>query len=307
MPLTTAPAEQKSKIGLDNLYFALVTQDDGAAYVAGVPEYLAPAATASMDPQSSFNIQYADNQPYEIMTAEAETKVVLEVTGLGLLQLATIIGRTFDSVTGRMYDNGGVPPYVAIGFRSLKSNGNFRYFWLLKGKFTMPNEAIETLADKPAPKTLKLDFTAIRTTFKYTLPGAITDSVKRVIGDTDTAAFTAGATWFSQVQTPTTTVPSVLSLTAPVPANAATAIAITQVCTLTFNNALAAGEEFDCMLINNTTHATIAGVNTIDTARKVVTVVHTANLPAATNISMAYTVKDIYNQTLIGATSFATA
>jgi hypothetical protein len=166
---------------------------------------------------------------------------------------------------------------------------------------------VETLADKPSPKTMKIEVTAIRTNFRFSLPNSVTDSVKRVIGDDDTASFTAGATWFSQVQTPASTVPSALSMTTPVPANAATAQAITVTCTLTFNNALAAGEEFDCMLINNTSHAIIPGVNTIDATRKIVTVAHTSNLPAATNISMAYTVKDIYGQSLIGATSFATA
>jgi len=306
-PLTYAPTEQRSKIGLDQLQFALVTQDDNTAYVAGTPEYLAPSAVATMEPQSTFNIQYADNQPYEVMTAEAESKISLEVTGLSLLQLATITGRSFDVTTGRMYDNGSVPPYIALGFRSMKSNGHYRYFWLLKGKFSMPKEEVTTLADKPDPKTLKLDFTAIRTMFKFGLPNSVTDSVKRVIGDDDTASFTAGATWFSQVQTPATTVPSALSMTAAVPTNGATAQAITVTVTLTFNNALAAGEEFDCMMINNTSHAVIAGVNTIDTTRKIVTVVHSANLPAATNITILYSVKDIYGQSLSGTSSFTTA
>ena len=65
-------------------------------------------------------------------------------------------------------------------------------------------------------------------------------------------------------------------MSAAVPTNGATSQATSVVCTLTFNNALAAGEDFDRVLINNTTHAQIAGTNTIDTTRKIVTVVHTA-------------------------------
>ncbi len=306
MPITYAPAEQKSKIGLDSLYFCLVTQDDITAYVAATPEYLAPSATASMEPQNNFEIQYADNQPYEVMTAEAETKILLEVTGLSLAQLAVIIGRTFDVSTGRMYDNGGVPPYVALGFRALKSNGHYRYYWFLKGKFAMPKEEVETLAAKPSPKTLKIDFTAIRTVYKYSLPGSITDSVKRVVGDDDTTNFTVAATWFSQVQTPTTTAPPSLTVT-PVPANGATAQAVTVTCTLTFSNALQTGQEFNAELINNSTHVVIAGTNTIDGTRKIVTVGHTANLPAATNITMAYSCRDIFGQLLTGVSSFTTS
>jgi phi13 family phage major tail protein len=304
-PLTYAPAEQKSKIGLDSLYFALVTQDDNTAYVAGTPEYLAPSATASMEPQSTFSIQYADNQPYEVMAAEAETKITLEVTGLSLLQLATIIGRSFDAATGRMYDNGSIPPYIALGFRTLKSNGHYRYFWILKGKFSMPKEDVATLADKPDPKSLQIIFTAIRTTWKFSLPNSVTDSVKRVIGDDDTANFTVAATWFSQVQTPTSTAPGALTVT-PDPTNGASAVAVSKVCTLTFSNALNIGEEFNCVLVNNATHVVIAGTNTIDATRKIVTVGHTAALPSTVSITMNYAVRDIFNQLLSGVSSFTT-
>jgi hypothetical protein len=78
------------------------------------------------------------------------------------------------------------------------------------------------------------------------------------------------------------------------------------VCTLTFSNALAVGQEFNCELINNTSHAVIAGTNTIDATRKIVTVVHTANLPSATNITMAFAVRDIFNQLKSGVSSFTT-
>ena len=74
-----------------------------------------------------------------------------------------------------MYDNGGYPPFVALGFRAMKSNGHYRYYWFLKGKFNMPKEEATTTADKPTPKTVSLDFSALRTIFKYSLPGSITD------------------------------------------------------------------------------------------------------------------------------------
>jgi hypothetical protein len=40
-----------------------------------------------------------------------------------------------------------VPPWVAIGFRTLKSNGTYRYVWLYKGKFVDPEEKSETKGD----------------------------------------------------------------------------------------------------------------------------------------------------------------
>ena len=125
-PIVQNTNEQKSKIGLDSLYIAAVTQDDTTAYVTDIAQYLSPAALATQEPVGSFNIQYADNQPFDVMTAEAETKISLSVTGISLAMLAFITGRTFDATTGRMYDNGGVAPYFALGFRTLKSNGKYR-------------------------------------------------------------------------------------------------------------------------------------------------------------------------------------
>jgi phi13 family phage major tail protein len=298
--------EYKSKIGLDSLYIAVLTQDDASGYVAGTPVWFAPAAEASQAPVTAIDMQYADNQPYDVLTAEAETKITLKVTNLDLATLALITGRVFDVASGRMYDNGGIPPDCALLCRAKKSNGKYRYYSFLHGKFSMPKEDVATQAAKPDPKQLELEFTAIRTVYKFVM-GAVTDSVKRLIGDDDTVNFVAGSTWFTQVQTPTTTVPSALSMTASVPANSASAVVITQVCTLTFNNALQVGEEFDCMIINSTTGAVIAGVNTIDGTRKIVTVAHTASLAAATLHRMIYTVKDVFGQVVVGTTSFTTA
>jgi methionine-rich copper-binding protein CopC len=217
-----------------------------------------------------------------------------------------ITGRVFDSASGRIYDNGGIPPDCAFLFRSKKSNGKYRYYSFLHGKFSMPKEDSTTLADKPDPKDLELEFTAIRTIYKFTM-GAVTDSVKRLIGDDDTVNFTAGSTWFTQVQTPTTTVPSALSLSTSSPANSATAVAVSATLTLTFNNALAAGEEVDAVLINSSTGAVIAGTNSIDTTRKILTVGHTANLTAATLHRIVYTVRDVFGQVTNGVVSFTTA
>ena len=182
--------EYKSKIGLDSLYIAEVTADSASAYTSGTPQWLAPAAEASQEPSTSFAIQYADDQPYDVATAEGETKISLKVTGLDLETLALITGKVFDDTTGRMYDNGGVAPFMALGFRSMKSSGTYRYYWFLKGKFDMPKEATATLADKPDPKTLDLTYTAIRTVYQFDRC-RYHDSVKRVMGDDDTAAFSA--------------------------------------------------------------------------------------------------------------------
>jgi phi13 family phage major tail protein len=287
------------------LYIAEVTQDDASAYVADTPEYLAPAAQASQEPSSSFEIQYADDQPYDVMTAEGETKISLSVTGIPLEMLAKITGKEFDSTTGRMYDNGGTAPYIALSFRSLKSNGSYRYYQYLKGKFDMPKEDTATRAESPEPKTMELVFTAIRTVYEFDL-GDINDKVKRIVGDDDTTNF-SGTSWFSQVQTPAVSAPSALALSSADPADAETDVAVTKTCTLTFNNALVNSAPNGVTLLKASDGSVIAGAKSLDATKKIISVDPTASLSASTDYILVYAVTDIYGQTLNGAVNFVTA
>jgi len=297
--------EYKSKIGLDSLYVAEVLVDSAATFTADTPAWLAPAAEASQEPATSFQIQYADDQPYDVATAEGESKIGLKITGLDLEMLAQITGKVFDPTTGRMYDNGGSAPFMALGFRSLKSNGGYRYYWFLKGKFDMPKEAIATLADKPDPKTLDLTYTAIRTVHKWSLGGGVTDSVKRVVGDTDTDAFSATG-WFTQVQVPGVATPSALALSSSVPTDGASNISITANQTLTFNNALPSDAVNHVMLILASDASQIAGTVTLDATKKIITIDPTSSLANSTAYIITYAVTDIYGSNLKGAVNFTT-
>lgn len=303
--MTVNAGEYKSKIGLDSLYVAAVSQDDAAGYAAGTPAYLAPAAEASQEPTSDFSIQFADNQPYDVMSSEGETKISLTVTGMGLEMLAAITGRVFDSTTGRMYDNGGVPPDYALSFRALKSNGKYRYYQFLKGKFSMPKEELVTKADKAEPKTLQLEFTAIRTIHKFVLSGTVTDSVKRVVGDEDTDSF-SGTNWFAQVQVPAVASVSALALSTSTPADGASGVSKTADQTLTFNNALVAGAVNGVVLLGAAS-AVVSAAVTLDATKKIVTINPAAALDGSTAHQLVYAVTDIYGQTLQGVVDFTTA
>jgi phi13 family phage major tail protein len=298
--------EYKSTVGLDSLYVALVTADSAAAYTAGTPQYLAPAAKASQKVTSSQETQYADDQPYDVLTAEGPTDIEMEITGLDPQTEALILGKTFDATTGRMYDYGGTPPDVALSFRSMKSNGKYRYYQYLKGKFSPPDEETETKGEKPSPKTLKLNFKAVPTIYKFTVSAGVTKTVKRVKGDEDTTNFSA-TNFFASVQVPAVAAVSALALSSSDPVGGATGVAINKVLTLTFNNALPAGAINNVELINSATGAVIAGTNSLDTTRKVMTVGHTAALTASSTVyRIVYGVVDIYGQALSGTVTFTT-
>jgi phi13 family phage major tail protein len=301
--MTINADEYKSVIGLDQIYFALVTADTAAAYTAGTPAVLAPAAEISMKPVSSQETQYADNQAYDVFASEAETDMEITLTGVPSATISTLLGSTLDVASGRVYDNGGTPPYCALGFRAMKSNGKYRYYWFQKVRFSPPEEGAVTKADKATPKTIKLACKAIKTVYKWNL-GSVTDSIKRLFGDEDTTNFSA-TSWFSQVQVPSISAPSALALSTSDPADGASGVLTSKIITLTFNNALTADA------IYNVTIATAAGVlkactSVLDATLKIMTITPTTALAGGTTYLISMGVTDIYGQSLLKVNDFAT-
>ncbi len=305
MPVTATSGEYKSRVGLDSLYIAQVA-DSSSGYTADTPEMLAPAADAVVEPSTASETQYADDGAFDVVTSEGATKVTLTVTGVPLEMLAKLTGKRFDSTSGRLYDYGGTPPDIALSFRSRKSNGKFRYYQFLKGKFEVPKEEFATRGEKAEVKTVKLVYTAMRTMYKFSLGGGITDATKSVVGDEDTLNF-SGTTWFAAVQTPAVASYSALALSSSTPADAATGVSVSANQTLTFNNALNADALTNVTLIKASDGVVITSVMTIDSARKVITIDPAAPLTAATAYIIVYLVKDVYGQTLAGAVNFTTA
>ena len=286
---------QKSYVGVDNLYYALVTQDDANGYVAGTPAYLAPLMTVSVKPKTNSKVQYADNQPFDSMSSEGESEADVEITGLPSDLQATLLGKVWDNTNGRMYDNGGTPPYVALGYRAKKSGGGYKYYWYLKCQFSPFDEEAGTETDTPDPKSTKLKLRALRTVKTFQLSASITDTVKRLVGDDSHSGF-SGTTWFNSVQVPTYSAPSALSCT-PSPVDGATGVAVSVAPTLTFNNQLVTGTLGVTLTKND--GVVVSTTITINTALKVITITPGANLTAAAKYLITLSgVRDIFGQTL---------
>lgn len=289
----------KSVLGVDSLYYALVTGDDSSAYAAGTPAVLAPLASISFKPKTGQKTQYFDNKAMESLFSEGESEAEIEIQGLPLDKKAILLGKTFDAVNKRMYEDGGIPPYIALGYRALKTDGSYKYYWYLKCVFAPPDEEASTKTDAPDPKNTKMKLTALYTEFEFDVDGANNRSVKKVEGDSSITGFSA-TTWFAAVQVPAPGTPSAVTCT-PSPADAATGVAVAADITLTFNNALASNAENGIVL------TTVAGVikacaRTIDAARKVVTLNPSTNMAGATQyLVIVPGVVDIYGQTLADA------
>lgn len=289
--------EFKSVVGVDRVYTALVTLDNASGYAADTPEHFAPAVELTGEPETSQETQYADNLPFEVMTSEGSTKITLTTTNIPIETLAKYLGKIFDAVSGRMFDQGGnaTPPDAALSFRSMKSNGKYRYFQYLKGKFSVPSDEAATKEAKATPKPAKIVYTAINTVYEFDL-GDVDSSVKRVVGDEDTLNFD-GSTWHEQVQTPEIVEPDAVALSTSVPAAGASGISKTANFTLTFNNVMDE-DVVNCITLLDDTPALVTVAASLDATKKIVTVTHDALAGTTEHTIVISGAKDIYGQVL---------
>lgn len=298
----------KSTVGVDKLHIALVTQDDTNGYTAEVPEQFAPAIEIGAEPSTSQETQYADNVPFDVLTGEGPTVITMSTTNISVEMLAKVLGKVFDATSGRMYDTGGeaIPPDVAFSFRSLKSNGKFRYYQYLKGKFSVPKDEAATATEKKEPKPAQIIYTAINTVYKFDVGGSENKTMKRVVGDEDSLNF-SGAAFFNQVQTPDVQAISALALSSSIPADDATGVVVTANLTLTFNNPLKDEALNNITLLDGSGNA-VACSKALNIGKTVVTIDPTPDLsPSTTYTVVMGGVMDLYGQTLTTTISFTTA
>lgn len=138
-----------TRIGCDNLVYALMTTED-------TPEVLpvysavkkAPGVmSVNINANGSIETLFADDGAMETAATTGSIEVEIQKNALTSENKADLLGHTIDANGGVVYADSDVPPWVAIGFRTLKSNGTYRYVWMYKGKFSEPEDSNETKGD----------------------------------------------------------------------------------------------------------------------------------------------------------------
>ena len=108
---------ENPKIGLDNVVIAKLLTDDGSSLpVYDTPIPLKGAVTASVNPNSSVETDYADNGAFFVTGNRANTEMTLELTNVAPATLALMLGQTrANGITQeKPLDQA---PYFALGFR----------------------------------------------------------------------------------------------------------------------------------------------------------------------------------------------
>jgi len=259
------------QIGLSNLYYSILTSDTDSSVTYETPIAIPGIINATINPNSSSGVAYGDDGPAETYSSIGEISLELGVTDLPMETQAALLGHT---ITGgvllrKSTDNA---PYVSIGFKSLKSNGSYRYVWLLKGKFQLPEMSHETKNDKVNFQTPKIKGIFLRRDYDDAW-------IKQADEDHVDYVSSIGTNWFTSVEgAADTTAPTVTF----VPLDAATDVAVSANIVLTFSEAILASTAIeDNFFIVKADGTNVPFAISINTDHTIVTLNPTSNFDAS--------------------------
>lgn len=193
--------------GVEDLYYAEVTEDSETQFSTGKPKRLSYTAKIAKEVESSIETHYYDNKGMIVVNAKGAETFTLTVAPPKLEILADITGQAFDSDSGMLMEGEVKPKYYAIGYKAKGTDGNWRYCWKYKGQFSIPSEEVNTESDSIDTTNTELTYTAVNTIYKFaqtigktttnaTMSGIVVD--ERYGGMTDEMK----AAWTKKVWTP---------------------------------------------------------------------------------------------------------
>lgn len=185
--------------GLSDIHICRITDSAEGYAPVGTPEQLIPAGEMTVGKSIEKTPFYYDNGMYAEIGKEAPSEMSLVGAAVRAAFLAWIEGKTVDSETGAIIDDGDWHNnYYAISGKKDYADGTSEYFSFLKCSFGGAEEATKTRDDSTDANGATLPFTAYQTIFKF----ADGKPCKVVRIDTADTVVKANADWFAQVVTP---------------------------------------------------------------------------------------------------------
>jgi len=222
-------------IGLDMLYYAPLLTDTTGGVTYDTPVRLENVVSLSVTPNTEIATFFADDGPREAFSQIGEVDVALQLPDIATEDYAFLIGANYNSGTGSMsYLTTAIAPEVAIGFRAQKSDGSYRYIWLMKGKFGVANMEHQTKESGVNFQTMTLNGKFLSRTYD--------NMVFRRIDENDPNFTFAGlpGTWFTDPDLGAA--PSALTVASVTPLELATNVAVDTDVTVEFSAAFRAGD-----------------------------------------------------------------
>ena len=203
MPTTTNPTASpnvSSTIGLKNVVIAPLTVDTESTLTYGALQLMAGAIEATVTPDNADpDIQYADDIEFDTLYADPELSFKLKMADIPLQIQEILFANSVDDNGVLIRTAQDKPPYFAVGFKSEKSNGKYRYVWLYKVRAKPMTETFATKEGKTVNRqTPEVEFTAIKRTH---------DGRYQAVADEGENGFdaTAAASFLTSVYEPTFT------------------------------------------------------------------------------------------------------
>ena len=197
-----------TRIGVSNFHYATMTTEDTLTTPPAYAEVKSAPGIMSINinPNASVDTLFADDGPFETATTIGQVEVEVQKNNLSTENKADLLGKTIDAKGGLISSSTDIPPWVAIGFRSLKSNGKYRYCWLYKGKFQDPEDNNETKGDSINWQSDTITGNFVRLVYEQTYQGRTIAPYKYEMDEDDEDIDTATITgWLDDVVMPSFT------------------------------------------------------------------------------------------------------
>lgn len=195
-----------TRIGCCDFHYAKMTTEDtiNTAPAYGTPTAAPGLMSLNINPNASVDTLFADDGPMETAVTIGAVEVEIQKNYLSTQNKADLLGKVIDSKGGLVSSASDIPPWVAVGFKSLKSNGKYRYVWLYKGKFMDPEDNNETKGDSINWQSDTITGNFVRLLFSYQVGDKKTTPYKYEMDEDDTAVSAETlASWFTEVTLPT--------------------------------------------------------------------------------------------------------
>lgn len=200
MATPTASPSVASTIGLKNVVIAPLTVDTEETLTYGTLQTLAGAIEATVTPDNSDPDKlYADDIEFDVIYPDPEHSFKVKMADIPLSIQEMLFSNVIDDNGVLIRTASDKPSYFAVGFKSEKSNGKYRYVWMYKVRAKPMTETYATKEGTSITRqTGEVEFTAIKRTH---------DGRYQAVADEDENGFTAakGATFLQTVYEPTIT------------------------------------------------------------------------------------------------------
>ena len=148
-------------VGLDNVYYAIITKDDESGTQYDTPKKFAPAIQLTKTPAYNRASLRADNGVIATAGSKGPIAISLGVSDLSKEARADVFGMKVNADGVVVSNKDDRPADVALLARAEKSNGEHRYIVLYKVQFNPPEETIDTKAETPTFNTPSISGEAI--------------------------------------------------------------------------------------------------------------------------------------------------